>query len=185
LDNLELEAAKSEELCRIIDRYFFTTCWEFIQTLQSCSLNVQENFNTRGATETYIKRLSGDVLHLVDVVSQPCPGTLMELREALEDLDDPDLGTLTDEEIDALEQRQWELEAEVEALDSRAVMQYWIVSKDIAQHYGWSEIDIVPPVTEMAGLWVWVSFYTSISDDWFLEKLVEHICTQRLIRSSS
>jgi hypothetical protein len=169
---LDLTQKHQQELGYIRDRYFFTSCWEFVEVL-----------STTGARE--FPQVEDDLLLLSEVLAQPCPSTLKVLREALEALDDPDHGTLSEEEIESLEEEQYEIETRIEELEPREAMNFWVVSKQLAEHYAWREIEIDPPVVCLAGLWVWASFYTSITDDWFLEQLVEHICAQRLLRSSS
>lgn len=154
----ELTEDQNLEMERIVSRYVFTSCWEFAT-------------ERTGASEE-------DTERQYEVEGQPCPVTVREIQDQLDALED--CGTdLTEEQLDNMEDRAWDLERELQGVAPREVLQYWLVHRDLAEHPAWAEMDIDPPVFQKFGLYIWACTFTSLSEDWFLEQLVEHICARR------
>jgi len=158
------ELTVGQELKRIIDRLVFTSCWELATS-------------RTGAPEE-----ETDLQH--EIETEPCPITIREIQAQLDELED--CGTdLTEEQLDEVEDRAWDLERELQGVEPREVIQYWLVHGDLANHYAWAEMDIVPPVFQKFGLNIWACKFNSLTDDWYLEQLVEHICARRRALLSS
>lgn len=150
----------------IVDNWVFTSCWELIQTTTALRSSCSTRDRFYGDDEESF-HAAHSVLCCEDQQE------IMKLQEAIENAEsDPGVG---EEYVESLEEQLSELRDQ----EPREVLQYWVVHKDLAEHHGWGEMGISPPVFEWLGLYIWICTYNSIRDDSFIEALCEYIHTRR------
>jgi len=157
---VDLTKEEHLEMFSLIRDHIYCSCCELVEKLQTvCYIEYEE------------------------AVYHPCPQTVKELQDELESLESCEI--CTEDELDSMEERALEIEKELEEVEPREVMHFWLCSKYLAEHYGWAEMDVYPPVFDLHGVYVWACTYNGISDDWYLERLVEHICARRRANTGS